>query len=171
MKRLFAIALLAGMAAAQAMQPSPQPSPQPGPGAGVPRNESGVLGNAAATSETFTPAVANDLLFQLADGMESRNPRLTLAPFDAARLSDYGRFSGQVSAWLRDHSSFRVYYKLRQVSVEGSHGIALVDFQYEAQPTSESMPPVRRHEQMRFTIERGPKGWKIVDVSPRAFFS
>jgi hypothetical protein len=127
--------------------------------------------NAAATSETFGTDVADDLLFQLAGGMESRNARKTLAAFDPAKFVDYGRFSDQVNAWFRDHTSFRVYYKVKQAMSEDGRGVALVDFQFEATPAMEGTAPVRRHQQMRFTFERGAKGWKIVEFSPRNLFS
>jgi len=131
--------------------------------------------NAAATSETFTTAVANDLLFQLAEGMESRNARMSLGAFDAGKLPGYNRFSDQMNAWFREYTSFTVYYKLKQVSSEGERdggrGVAIVDFEYEATPSAEGRSPVRRHEQMRFTFERGAKGWKIVEFSPRSLFS
>lgn len=166
MKKLLLVLALALPAAAQAPQPAAQPQ-----AGGVARQDSGVLRHAAATSTSFTTAVANDLLFQLADGMESRNPRLTLAAFDPGKFAGYSRFSDQVSAWLREHAGFRVYYKLRQAAVEGERGIALVDFAYETQPFNPGAAPVRRHEQLRFTFERGAHGWKIVDVSPRSFFS
>lgn len=125
--------------------------------------------NAAATSATFTDAVANDLLDQLARGMEARNARQALGAFDAAKLAGYGRFSDQLNAWFRDHTGFKVYYKLRQVAVEDGRGVALVDFDYEA--TTEDGPPVRRHAQLRLTCERGAKGWKITDFTPRDLFS
>jgi hypothetical protein len=131
--------------------------------------------NAAATSETFTAAVADDLLFQLAEGMESRNARRSLGAFDAARFPGYSRFSDQMNAWFREYASFRVYYKLNQTFTEGGtesgRGIAVVDFEYEATPSAEGVSPVRRRQQMRFTFERGAKGWKIVEFSPRSLFS
>src|SRR4051812_2039077 len=70
------------------------------PSAAVPASATAARGNAAATSETFTAAVANDLLFQFTEGMESRNSRRALAAFDREKLADYGRFSSQVTAWL-----------------------------------------------------------------------
>jgi len=160
MTKLLTFVLLLGAACAQTSAP-----------AGVPQNESGANTTAAASSEAFTASVANDLLYRLADGMESRNARLTLAVFDAGKFADYAQFSRQVNAWMRDNSSFRVYYKLRQVTADGARGTALVDFAYEAQPVTEGAQPVRRHEQLRLTFERGAHGWKIVDVSPRTFFS
>ena len=125
----------------------------------------------AATSVTFTGAVANELLYQFAQGMESRNARMTLGALDGTKFSGYQRFSEQVNAWFREMSGCRVYYKLKQATTEDGRGVALVDFEYEATPTAEGSSPVRRHEQMRFTFERSAKGWKIVDFSPRNLFS
>jgi hypothetical protein len=154
MRMLAAILLLCAAAAAQTAKPPV-----------------GTEANAAATSATFTDAVANDLLDQLARGMEGRNARQALAAFDAAKLPGYGRFSGQLNAWFRDHASFKVYYRLRQVAVEDGRGVALVDFDYEATPATEGGAPVRRHAQLRLTCERGAKGWKITEFSPRDLFS
>jgi hypothetical protein len=127
--------------------------------------------NVAATSETFTTAVANDLLDQLSQGMQSRNARRTLGAFDAAKLSGYQQFSGQVNAAFRQNSSFRVYYKLKQATAEDAHGVAQVEFEYEATSSVDGASPTRRHLQMSFTFERGAKGWKIVEFSPRNLFS
>ncbi|MBI2678925.1 MAG: hypothetical protein HYX28_09095 [Candidatus Koribacter versatilis] len=129
------------------------------------------VAGAAASSETFTAAVANDLLNQFARGMEGRNSRMTLGAFDAAKFPEYERFSAQVSAWFREMSGFRVYYKVKQASMEDARGVAMVEFEYEATPSAEGESPVRRHEQMRFAFERGAKGWKIVELSPRNLFS
>ena len=128
-------------------------------------------GNAAATSETFSAAVANDLLFQLAEGMESRNSRMALGAFDAGKVSGYQRFADQMDAWFHQNSGFRVYYKVKQTSTEDARGIALVEFEYEATPSAEGTSPLRRHTQVRFIFERGLKGWKIVDFTPRSLFS
>jgi len=141
------------------------------PGASTARTPS----HAAATSETFTTAVADDLLFQVAEGMESRNARRSLGAFDAEKLSGYSRFSDQMNAWFREYTSFRVYYKLKQVFSEpdgqSGRGVALVDFEYEATPSAEGASPLRRHQQVRFSFARGAKGWKIVEFSPRSLFS
>src|SRR3954469_2100934 len=153
-----------GAAASTGTASSQQQSPGRLAGPGAARK------NAAATSETFTADVADDLMFQLAGGMQSRNARKTLAAFDPARLADYQRFSDQMNAWFRDHTSFRVYYKVKQAMTEEGRGVALVDLEYEAMPEVEGIAPVRRHEQVRFTCERGAKGWKIVEFSPRNLF-
>jgi hypothetical protein len=155
MKRLLVVLLLCGCALAQ-NAPAPKPvAPTPG---------------AAATSEAFTDAVANDLLSQIATSMAARNARGMLAAFDP-KLDGYGVFANNLNVWFQDNTAFKAYYKLRQTSVDDGRGVAVVDFEYEITPREEDQPPVRRHAQMRFTFERGAKGWKIVDFSPRSFFS
>jgi hypothetical protein len=54
--------------------------------------------------------------------------------------------------------------------VEGQKGIALVEMQMEAEPRQGRGNALRRDEQIRFELERGQKGWKIVDFRPRDFF-
>src|SRR4051794_19860546 len=136
------------------------------PSAAVPASATAARRNSAATSETFTAAVANDLLFQFTEGMESRNSRRVLAAFDREKLADYGHFSSQVTAWLRDNSSFRVYYKVRQTSLDGARGMATVDFEYEAQPMTEGTSPLRRRRHVRFRFERRAQGRQIGGGGP-----
>jgi len=38
-------------------------------------------------------------------------------------------------------------------------------------PRATDEQPVRKRDQLRFEMERGDKGWKIVDVQPRSFFT
>ena len=153
MKKVLVILLLCGCLLAQN---APKPvAPAPG---------------AAATSDAFTDAVANDLLLQVAGAMEARNTRQLLAAFDS-KMEGYGVFANHMQAWFHDNTAFKAYYKLRQTSLDDGRGVAVVDFEYELTPREEDQPPIRRHAQMRFTFERGPKGWKISDFSPRSFFS
>ncbi|MDP9268982.1 MAG: hypothetical protein M3P27_11755 [Acidobacteriota bacterium] len=171
----IAAALLLGAWPLPAQSAAPGTAPSTAPAATTSRAANARAANAAATSPTFTTAVANDLLFQLAEGMESRNARMSLGAFDAAKLAGYNRFADQMNAWFREYTSFRVYYKLKQTltegGTEGGRGVAIVDFEYEATPSADGSSPVRRHEQMRFSFERGAKGWKIVEFSPRNLFS
>jgi hypothetical protein len=54
--------------------------------------------------------------------------------------------------------------------VEGAIGVVLVDFEIEEISRS-SDTPVRKNDQLRLEMKKGKKGWKIVDLKPRAFFS
>jgi hypothetical protein len=68
------------------------------------------------------------------------------------------------------YESFRVHYRIMQSTVEGSKGVVLAEFELEEIPRAGGTPQ-RRQGQLKFEMERGRKGWKIVDFNPRGFFS
>jgi hypothetical protein len=57
-----------------------------------------------------------------------------------------------------------------QTTVDGTKGVVLAEFDLEEIPVSGGAP-VRRSGQLRFTMASGRQGWKIVEVTPRSFFS
>lgn len=166
-----AVLLLAGVACAQSGESAAQGT---GASSVPPALTTRKAGRPAVESPVFSNAVVNDVLFDLAEGMEAHDQRRLLSAFSPA-MSGYRSFAGQVAAWFDHNRSFRVYYNIRQVSAgtgkEAARGIALVDFEYEAAPVSSDVPPERRREQLRLVMERSAKGWKIVEFSPRGFFS
>ena len=54
---------------------------------------------------------------------------------------------------------------------EGEKGMALVELQVEAAPRQDGGIALRRDEQIRFELQQGKSGWKIVDIQPRDFFT
>jgi len=122
-------------------------------------------------TEVFSTAVANNVLNDLRDGLEGHTQRLMLSAFDADKMDGYLQFEDQIEAFFNKYGSFNVYFRIAQSSTEGPKGIVLVDIQLEEIPRGATAPPVRKSGQMRFELERGKKGWKIVDFSPRNFFS
>ena len=126
-------------------------------------------------SEVFSDAVARSVLNDIRDGLEGHIPRLMESAFDADKMEGYLLFEDQVEAMFQRYSEFRVHFTLQQNSVEGSKGVILVNIELEEVPNSTgnntNPQPIRRNGQMRFELERGKKGWKIVDFSPRNFFS
>jgi hypothetical protein len=120
---------------------------------------------------TFSDAVASDVLQQLADGLEGHSQRLMLSAFDDNKMDGYLSFEDQIEAFFRQYDSFRLHYRIAQATTEGDKGIVLVDLEMEEIPRCTSAQPVRKRDQMRFEMERGKKGWKIVDLRPRGFFS
>ncbi len=70
-----------------------------------------------------------------------------------------------------DNQDLRVAYNIRQVWTDGPTGVAIVDFEMEAVPQGGDAPPRRTSGQLRFEFARSTKGWKIVALSPREFFS
>jgi len=122
-------------------------------------------------TEVFSTAVANSVLSDIRDGLEGHSQRLMLSAFDGDKMDGYLEFEDQIQALFNKYDSFRVHFRIVQTATEGSKGIALVDIQMEEIPRAAGSPPGRKSGQMRFELERGRKGWKIVDFRPRGFFS
>jgi hypothetical protein len=120
---------------------------------------------------SFSDAVAQDVIQQLTDGLEGHSERLMLSTFDDNKMDGYLNFEDQIEAFFQKYDSFRVHFRIAQATTEGDKGVVLVDIEMEEIPRSASSQPVRKRDQMRFEMERGKKGWKIVDLRPRTFFS
>ena len=125
----------------------------------------------APDASAFSDRIASQVLNQLRDGLEGHNQSLMLAAFDARKMADYRSLEDQIQAFFDRYDTFRVHYRIAQSTVEGARGIVLVDFEMEETPRSGNAPPLRKSAQMRFELEPGPQGWKIVEFQPRAFFS
>jgi len=120
---------------------------------------------------TFSDAVAEEVLQQLADGLEGHNERLLLSAFDDNKMDGYLNFEDQILAMFQRYDSFRVHFRIVQATTEGDKGVVLVDMEMEKNPSSSNLQPVRKREEIRFEVEHGKKGWKIVDLRPRTFFT
>jgi len=125
----------------------------------------------ALDAGVFSAAVANSVLGDLRDGLEGHMQRLTLSVFDGDKMDGYLSFEDQIQALFDRYEGFRVHFRIAQTSIEGARGVVLADFEMEEIPRGAAAPPIRRHDQIRFELERGHKGWKIVDFRPRSFFS
>ena len=127
-------------------------------------------------SDVFSDAVAKGILDDIRDGLEGHSPRLMESAFDEDKMDGYLSFEDALEAMFQKYSEFRVHFNIAQTSTEGPKGILLVDIQLEEVPNvsfnqKANPQPQRREGQVRFELERGKKGWKIVDFSPRSFFS
>jgi hypothetical protein len=121
-------------------------------------------------SAVFSQAVANNVLNDLRDGLEGHSQRLVLSAFDQDKMDGYLTFEDQIQAMMQRYDSLRVHFRISQSTIEGPKGVVLVDFEMEEIPRSGGAP-IRRNGQVKFEMERGRKGWKIVDFNPRGFFS
>jgi hypothetical protein len=121
-------------------------------------------------SAVFSQAVANNVLNDLRDGLEGHSQRLVLSAFDQDKMDGYLTFEDQIDAMMQRYDSFRVHFRISQSTIEGPKGVVMVDFELEEIPRSGGMP-IRRNGQVKFEMERGRKGWKIVDFNPRGFLS
>lgn len=122
--------------------------------------------NAAVFDERAAAAV----LGTIRDGLEGHSQRRLLSAFDRDKMDGFLTFEDQIDAYFTDYQSFRVSLQIVQTSEENNRGVILADFQMENEPRGGG-PISRRQAQLRFELERGPKGWKIVDFKPRSFFS
>lgn len=134
------------------------------------KKEKGVADDASDPT-TFSDAVAQSVLQQLTDGLEGHSDRRMLSAFDDSKMDGYLSFENQIVAFFQRYDSFRIHFRIAQATTEGSKGVVLVDIEMEEIPRSTEAQPVRKRDQMRFEMERGKKGWKIVDLRPRDFFS
>lgn len=121
-------------------------------------------------STVFSQAVANSVLNDLRDGLEGHSQRLVLSAFDDDKMEGYLSFEDQIEAMMQRYDSFRVHFRISQSTIEGPKGVVLVDFEMEEIPRAGGAP-IRRSGQVKFEMERGRKGWKIVDFNPRGFLS
>src|ERR1051326_4273865 len=121
-------------------------------------------------TEVFSQAVANDVLGQVRDGLEGHSSRLMLGAFDQDKMDGYLSFEDQIEALFQRYDSFRVHYRISNSTVEGGKAVVLVDWEMEELPKG-SGSPQRRSGQIKFEMERGRKGWKITDFTPRGVFS
>ena len=121
-------------------------------------------------ASTFSDSVAEAVMRRLADALEAHNRKLMLSAFDSDKMDDYQGFQGQVEAFFDHYASVRVHLRILQSTTEGEKGIMLTDIEMESLPGGEAVPG-RKHDQIRFELERGHKGWRIVDIKPRDFFS
>jgi len=124
-----------------------------------------------APVEEFSNDVVSRLLQQVTQGLITHNQRQMLSAFDPARMKNYAQFRDNLAALFAKYESFRAAYRLRQSWPQGERGVIIADFELEGSPLEEGSPPFRRSAQLRFEFERGRKGWRIVDATPRAFFS
>ena len=120
---------------------------------------------------TFSDDVAKEVLEQLAKGLEGHNQSQMLSAFDRDTMDGYLNFADQIGTLFDNYDSFRLHYSIDQATADGDKGIVLVDVELEEIPASQNMQSVHKHDQLRFEMARGKKGWKIVDVKPRNFFS
>lgn len=124
----------------------------------------------ASDTTIFSDRVANDVLNDLRDGLEGHSQRLLLSAFDGDKMDGYLSFEDQIQAFFERYEGFRVHFRIIQTELEGPKGIVLAEFELEGMPRGGG-PVLRRSSQLRFELERGNKGWKVVDFRPRRFFA
>jgi len=175
--RLLASVLLAGFAfgivAFAQDTPVPQDKEQvpPSDSKDKKKDKKKNKGQDVLNTDVFTDDVARYVLGEIRDGLEGHLQRLLLSAFDDDKMPGYLQFEDQIQAMFDKYSEFRVHFRILQTTIEGSKGVVLVSFDLEEVPKTPSAAPQRKSSQVRFELERGRRGWRVVDFSPRGFFS
>lgn len=126
--------------------------------------------SAPPVSASFDEGAAAAVLGTIRDGLEGHSQRRLLSAFDAGKMDGYRAFEDQIDAYFTRYEGFRVTFRILQISEENGLGVILAEFQTESEPRGGGRSS-RREGQLRFELERGAKGWKIMDLNPRGFFS
>ena len=116
---------------------------------------------------SFSERMASRLLDQIAEGLNGHSGKKMLSAFDLGRMNGGTTFKDQVTSLINQTDSIRIHFKL----IEVTENTAIADVEMDATFTSDLAPPQHKHAQLRFAAETGHKGWKFIDVQPRAFFS
>lgn len=124
----------------------------------------------AFDTTVFSDRVANNVLNEIRDGLEGHSQRLLLSAFDGDKMDAFLSFEDQIQAFFERYEGFRVHFRIIQTELEGPKGIVLADFEMEGMPRGGG-PVLRRSSQLRFELERGKKGWKVIGLRPRGFFA
>jgi hypothetical protein len=107
---------------------------------------------------------------QLLQGLQSHNQAQFLEAFDPEFMTNYGQFADQITVLFTRYESFSGRYHVRQMGDNPDRPIVLVQFDLQADSVSPGAP-LRKSSQVRFEFARGKNGWRIVNLTPREFFS
>jgi hypothetical protein len=148
-------------AAAQLLAQNQQP-PAPAPDQAQPSGEEKL---------DLDDQVIRDVFGPLQRGMEGHNLYQVLAIFDQQGTPDYAQVRDQLRAFFDQYDAIRFRYQLLQVTSDKNHGSAVAEIEMDATPADPTLLTLRRDIQMRFHLDLGRKGWKLVGFSPADFFA
>jgi len=123
-----------------------------------------------AAPTAFSPEIAVKLMDQLLQGLQTQNPNQFLAAFDPEFMTNYGEFANQIIVLFTQYESFVGRYHVRQMGNNPDRPLVLVQFDLQGDPGITGAP-LRKSAQVRFEFARGKNGWRIVNLTPRGFFS
>lgn len=121
-------------------------------------------------STAFTPETAVKLMDQLLQGLQTHNQTQFLSVFDPEFMTNYGQFADQISVLFTQYESFVGRYHVRQMGDNPDRPLVMVQFDLQGDPGLAGAP-LRKSAQVRFEFARSKNGWRIVNLTPRGFFS
>ena len=149
------VAMMVGLAAALAAQHAEKPARKAAP----------------LEAQEFSAAVSEAALAELRAGFQNHNAEQVMAMFERARLAGWSEMRDLLENRMAAYDTFRMGYHVVTTSSEGGRGTVVAEVELESVAQAGVTSPERRSATLRLTLERGPKGWRIVDYSPRGFFT
>lgn len=125
----------------------------------------------ARTEEGLSKRDAMTVLRQVETGLVNHNPRMMLNAFDLSRMTGGRVFQQDTLSFFDLTARIRVHFNLLQTAMDGARGVADVNMEMEAEMRDDRLPVVHKQAQLRLVFEKSEGGWRIVDITPRDFFS
>ena len=122
-------------------------------------------------AQEFSEAVGEAALADLRAGFQSHNADRVMSVFERGRLAGWSDMRERLENRMASYDSFRMGYHLVSATAEGGRGTVVAEVELESVAQAGVTSPEHRSATLRLTLERGPKGWRIVDYSPRGFFT
>ena len=92
-----------------------------------------------------------------------------LSSIDSAKFEDYPRFEDMIDRLTRE-DALRVFFRQANSSVRDDRAQTTIDAEMELTRKDSAAPPERRRQQIVIDFELTPRGWRIVNITPREFF-
>jgi hypothetical protein len=105
-----------------------------------------------------------------ADAFESRSPRTARGYLDE-RFYDFPRFEDQVTRFIQQNVDLRIFLRESSVEVKDDRATMIVDAEMIYTLKSNPAADQKREQRIQFDFVRTDKGWKIYEITPRAFFT
>jgi hypothetical protein len=119
---------------------------------------------------TFNARIASRLLTQITNGLQGHLQKQVLDAFDLSQMKGGQAFRNQIASFFDRYASVRIHFYLQDASMVRGSGFATVDVEMELEQRDSTLPPIHKKAYARLVAKNGPRGWKIIDVLPRALF-
>jgi len=106
---------------------------------------------------------------QMQFDLEASSRAGVLSHIDSAKFEDYPRFEDMIERLTRA-DTLRVYFRQANNSIQEDRAQTILDAEMELLRKDSAAPPERRRQQIVIDFERTPRGWRIVNITPRDFF-
>ena len=119
----------------------------------------------------FSAEVGEAVLARLRAGFQDHNAEQVVSLFERSRLAGWAEMRERLENRMASYDSFRMGYHMVSATGEGARGTVVAEVELESVAQAGVTAPEHRSATLHLTLERGAKGWRIVDYSPRGFFT